>query len=422
MQVLQAVYVLFHLLTVGIVTFACGRVYPRRSAKNEDAAWGVRWAACLLIAVWGLSYTFFLPLMILQLPPEAEAIVNTFLTFIIILAASIVSVWSVNEFLQLKSNKCEWLPFVLIPEVVTFVIHLIVSTPLTLTIYFASVFLVMFFGIFYFYRRYRLYKRLICEEYSNLTDRDLRWVSGLCVAMAIQSANFVGSCILDSIWLEFAGMVIVSFSALLLQQCAFRTKPLSLYLIEEAAVQEKLMLEQERTPEAITSECVEAAAKASCSIDTQCSEQAEPCSDAESNATPPVASSTDKPCSAENGSPADSRQKVYGVIRHKLKTLCEDEKVFLDPDLTREMLCSIIKVNRTYLSDYLRNEGMTYYNYINTLRINYAVELLRTTPELPLVDVSYRCGYSNPATFRRAFRDIMGCLPSEYVENLASKA
>lgn len=417
MQVLQAVYVLFHLLTVAVVSFACGRVYPRRSSRNENAAWSVRWAACLLIAVWGFSYTFFLPMMILQLPPETEAIVTTFLTFIIILVASITSVWAVNEFLQLKSNKREWLPFVVVPEVGTFVLHLIVSSPVTLYIYFGSVFFVLVFGIHYFYRRYCLYKRLLREEYSDLTDRDLRWVSGLCVAMGIQSTNFVVGCIFGSTWQEFAGMVIVMFSAMLLQQCAFRTKPLSLYLIEEAAVEERLMLEGDRTPESITSESLEAdAVSRACEITTKSGNDAETCcSSAETDGSTAAESSSAESCPAPDSGNADTRQKVYDVIRHKLKTLCEDEKVFLDPDLTREMLCSIIKVNRTYLSDYLRTEGMTYYNYINTLRINYAVEVIRTMPDLPLVDVSYRCGYSNPATFRRAFRDIMGCLPSEFV-------
>lgn len=427
MEISQAVYVLCHLLTVSVVAFACGRVYPHRSKKieqSDNTAWGVRLAAAHLMVIWGFSYTFYVPLFMLELPPEPEAIANTFLTFAIILSASIVSVWSVNEFLQLKANKRDWLPYVLVPEVGTFILHLVVSTPTTLAIYFASVIFVMFFGIWYFYRRYCIYKRLLLEEYSNLTDRELRWVWGLCVAMAIQSTNFIAICVVDWPWLEYAGLAIVCFSSILLQKCVFGTRALSIYLIEQAAVADHVMLENERTPEAITSESLEAdAAKEVCKMEAKADEKVEDNSSAaEKSGSPSADESEAKPCPAEQSDNADSRQKVYGVIRYKLRTLCEDEKVFLDPDLTREMLCSIIKVNRTYLSDYLRTEGMTYYNYINTLRINYAVEVLRSMPDLPLVDVSYRCGYSNPATFRRAFRDIMGCLPSEYVARQAGEA
>lgn len=419
MEVLQAVYVLCHLLTVSVLAFACGRVYPHRtknSEQNDNAAWGVRSAAAHLMAVWGFSYTFFVPLFMLKLPPEPEAIVNTFLTFTIILVASIVSLWSVNKFLQLKANKRDWLPYVVVPEVGTFVLHLIVSTPETLAIYFGSVVCVMFFGIWYFYRRYCVYKRLIEEEYSNLDGIELRWVWGLCVAMSLQSSNFIAVCVFNTVWLEFVGMFIVCISALALQECAFRTRAISIYLIEQAAVADKSMLETDRTPDNIEADDLELLASES-EVHAQEVTKSEESID-EQHCTESVEAADETPESAseqqEDAASEDSRQKVYAVIRHKLAIVCENENLFLDPDLTREMLCSAIKVNRTYLSEYLRSEGMTYYNYINGLRIHYAVQLLRSNPELPLLDVSYRSGYSNPATFRRAFREIMGCLPSEY--------
>lgn len=420
MEVLQAVYVLCHLLTVSVLAFACGRVYPHRTKnteQNDNAAWSVRSAAAHLMAVWGFSYTFFLPLFMLKLPPEPEAIVNTFLTFTIILVASIVTLWSVNQFLQLKANKRDWLPYVVVPEVVTFVLHLIVSTPETLAIYFGSVVCVMLFGIWYFYRRYNVYKRLIEEEYSNLEGIELRWVQGLCLAMTLQSANFIAVCVFNSLWLEFVGMAIVCISALALEECAFRTRAISIYLIEQAAVADKSMHEADRTPDNIDSDNLEQLAEESHNLAPCVGEVVESVEKQQDTACETVGDEVSENTSEQQDNAIaddDPRQKVYAVIRHKLAIVCENENLFLDPDLTREMLCSAIKVNRTYLSEYLRSEGMTYYNYINGLRIHYAVQLLRSNPELPLLDVSYRSGYSNPATFRRAFREIMGCLPSEY--------
>lgn len=408
MQIFQGVYVLCHILTVSVVAFSGGRVIPHRSRKHEptdNTVWSVRWAAAQLIAVWGFSYTFFLPLYMLELPPEPEAIINTFLTFAIIMAASVASVWSVNEFLQLKANKREWLPYVVVPELATFIAHLVVSTPLTLYIYFLSVVGVMIFGIWYFCQRYRIYKRLILEEYSDLTDREQRWVWGLLVAMAMQSTNFIAGCVFDIVWLEFLGMIIVCVSSILLQQCAFHTKALSPYLIEQAAMENKAKRAGSRTTDNV----------AAADLDQLVTGPAE-----KEGAQPKASTETaTDEADAADGNAADtvrnSRQRVYAVIRKRLKELCEDELLFLDPDLTREMLCGVIKVNRTYLTDYLHSEGTTYYNYINNLRVRYAVQILHETPDLPIVDVSYRSGYSTPATFRRAFRDIMGCLPSEYV-------
>lgn len=443
MHLLEALYILCVLLTVITLAFAAGRVYPTRLKKckveSERVAWRVRRGASFLIASWLLSYVLYLPVMFLELPEDLVAEVNISITYFVILTVSIVSLWSVNEFLQFKSNTWDWLPWVVVPEVSTMLLCAFHPTLLTKNIYFFSVVGVTIYGVCYFYRRYQRYKRLLREEYSDLTNRELRWVWGVCIVMAIQSLSFVTICIWDCIELEFIGMLIVVICSTLVAKCAFVTEPISKSIIEQAAVEEHLMTDEERMPDPIQPEAPCELAESASAPDTTPSAgpvsapaQTDATSAASTSATTQTAASTDgaevqaedaqqqsvNPVAVEDATD-DSRQKVYAVIRQKLKVHCEGEKAFLDPELTREMLCSIISVNRTYLSDYLRNEGTTYYNYINTLRINYAVEILRETPNLPLVDVSYRSGYSNPATFRRAFRDIMGCLPSEYVEGKA---
>lgn len=411
MHVLDATYIFCYLLTVMSLAFASGRVYspPLDSdgEQEEHIAWRVRRGASYLIASWILSYILYIPIMFLELPVEIEAVVNTLMTFFIILIVSIVSLWSVNEFLQLKTNMWDWMPWVVLPEVGTMVMCAIYPSLLTQNLYFLSVGGVTIYGVCYFYRRYQRYKRLLLEEYSDMTHRELRWVWGVCIVMAIQSLSFVAICIFNTVALEFVGMVVVVICSTFVAKCAFRTEPLSKYLIEDAAVEEHMMEENERMPDPVPQEsiCSEIAAECtSTTAETEEQQTAEPkklkCEISESN--------------------SEARQKAYDVINHKLKTMCEDEKVFLNPDLTREMLCNLININRTYLSDYLRSKGTTYYNYINSLRIQYAVGILRETPNLPLVDVSYRSGYSNPATFRRAFRDIMGCLPSEYLREETS--
>lgn len=412
METLEAIYIFCYMLTTVTLAFASGRVYPNRlripNAKPDGTAWQVRRAAAILIGSWILSYILFLPVMFLGLSPEVEATVTMALTFIVIMTVSIVSLWSVNEFLQFKTSAMRWLPWTVLPELVGIAAFLVAPSFYTLSFYFLTVVGVTFFGVSYFYRRYQRYKRLLREEYSDLTHRELRWVWGVCIVMAIQSLSFVVVSMYRNVMLEFVGMAIVIACATLVAQCAFRTEPLSLYLIEEAAVEEHMMDARERTPDPLQPE---GAADEQVTAPADAPTPAAPAAEAAPPESEPATPSRDEALDADA---SETRQKVYDVIRHKLQTLCVDEKVFLDPDLTREMLCSIIKVNRTYLSDYLRSEGTTYYNYINSLRIQYAVEIMRDEPTLPLVDVSYRSGYSNPATFRRAFRDIMGCLPSEY--------
>ena len=110
---------------------------------------------------------------------------------------------------------------------------------------------------------------------------------------------------------------------------------------------------------------------------------------------------------------AEKTAAFHSGIEMKLKSLCEDKLLFLDPDLTRETLCLRLGMNHTYLNLYLRKCGMTYYQYINKLRIEYAYRLMQDNPHLSLRKVAEQSGFRSQPTFRKAFQEVMGCLPSE---------
>lgn len=109
----------------------------------------------------------------------------------------------------------------------------------------------------------------------------------------------------------------------------------------------------------------------------------------------------------------------YAWIGDRLEQYCKGEALYLQPDLTLESLAHQIDTNRTYLGRYFSYAGTTYYNYINTLRIDHAVRLMQSSPDISLQEVAESSGYSNGTSFRRAFADRVGCLPSEYKERLA---
>lgn len=107
----------------------------------------------------------------------------------------------------------------------------------------------------------------------------------------------------------------------------------------------------------------------------------------------------------------------YTVIEQKLESLCEKNQLFLEPDLTRETLCLRLSIGRTYLSMYLHSRGLTFYQYINTLRVEYAVKLMQENPEMPIHKISGLSGFRTQTTFRKVFHEVMGCLPSELQKN-----
>lgn len=103
----------------------------------------------------------------------------------------------------------------------------------------------------------------------------------------------------------------------------------------------------------------------------------------------------------------------YDIIEHKLETLCEQKLLFLEPDLTRESLCLRLSIGRTYLSLYLHSRGITFYQYINSLRIEYAVKMMQENPNMSIREVSELSGFQSQTTFRKVFKEVMGCLPSD---------
>lgn len=52
-------------------------------------------------------------------------------------------------------------------------------------------------------------------------------------------------------------------------------------------------------------------------------------------------------------------------------------------------------------------------DYLHTLRIDYAKQLLRMT-DLDILTISLQCGYETPRTFNRAFAKFCGCQPRAY--------
>ena len=83
-------------------------------------------------------------------------------------------------------------------------------------------------------------------------------------------------------------------------------------------------------------------------------------------------------------------------------------------DLSLEVLEEELHLNRFYISHLFNSKlNIRFNDYINSLRLNDACRLLRTT-DLSVTDVSVRSGFNTLRTFNRCFIKQMGQSPSEY--------
>lgn len=99
------------------------------------------------------------------------------------------------------------------------------------------------------------------------------------------------------------------------------------------------------------------------------------------------------------------------------------DRFFTKPDLNRRKLADLVGSNETYLADAIREAtGETFSSYISTLRLQYALELFETQPDISLDSVAIDTGYGSYSPFYRAFIKKYGITPSEYRKLSLSKS
>lgn len=100
----------------------------------------------------------------------------------------------------------------------------------------------------------------------------------------------------------------------------------------------------------------------------------------------------------------------------------EDDKGFLNRNLTLDSLAKEFLSNRDYLSKAVKElKDKSFSHYINELRINYVIEELKTNPKLrklTVAGIAEEAGFNNSESFATAFKKITGTLPSYYIKAL----
>ncbi len=108
-------------------------------------------------------------------------------------------------------------------------------------------------------------------------------------------------------------------------------------------------------------------------------------------------------------------------LREGLSQL-EEKHFFLQGDISLSALASELNSNTRYVS-YIINkyQEKDFNNYINGLRIHYALNDLRTNPMVRKYKIAYlaqKYGFSSHSKFGAIFKGITGISPSVFIENL----
>ena len=76
-------------------------------------------------------------------------------------------------------------------------------------------------------------------------------------------------------------------------------------------------------------------------------------------------------------------------------------------------------LNRSYLCRLFKKEyGDSVFNYLNTIRMEKAAEMLRNDPNLYIQEVAAAVGIGEPFYFTRRFKEYFGVSPRDFVIRL----
>jgi len=116
---------------------------------------------------------------------------------------------------------------------------------------------------------------------------------------------------------------------------------------------------------------------------------------------------------AKSGLSEDAMTKLLGA----LKVAMEEEKVFLDPELSLPSLAEELNCSVNHLSQAINaGHNLSFFDYINQFRVAEAARMLRQKDcQFPaILDVALSVGFNSTSTFYTAFKKATGQTPAKY--------
>ena len=107
-------------------------------------------------------------------------------------------------------------------------------------------------------------------------------------------------------------------------------------------------------------------------------------------------------------------------LKAPITKLIEENKLYLNKDISRAAVASMLGVPEQEIPKMLNavKPGLGFPEYINSLRIRYALEIMALNPDITVTDLADRSGFYTKRTFQRAFQSATGKTPSEYAREL----
>lgn len=102
-------------------------------------------------------------------------------------------------------------------------------------------------------------------------------------------------------------------------------------------------------------------------------------------------------------------------LKARLIQAMEQEKIFLDENLSLAKLAAHLQVSMHQLSEFLNTVMQAgFARFINGYRVAEAKRLLSSEPDMNILQIAYASGFNSNSSFHRAFTQLAGVAPKEF--------
>ncbi len=92
---------------------------------------------------------------------------------------------------------------------------------------------------------------------------------------------------------------------------------------------------------------------------------------------------------------------------------------FIDSELSLNKLAEIFNLSESYITRMIKNEtNSSFSNILIKLRIEKSIEYLMQCPDMKLIEISEKCGFSSQHYFSRIFKEKIGFPPIDYRKHI----
>jgi AraC-like DNA-binding protein len=118
--------------------------------------------------------------------------------------------------------------------------------------------------------------------------------------------------------------------------------------------------------------------------------------------------------------------QIQAILFRELRDVFDKQKLYLDPELHLKTVIRILGTNKKYLHQAIsENSDANFRSFINRYRVDEAKRIMESGVEkneqVNLAEMYASAGFNSSTSFYRAFKQVTGLAPRDYLREIKSE-